>query len=84
MASPYVNICSPCAPKDCETDIYCGPPLPGSGIETGDSMVVAIQKLDNVLFTHFGAYTTTTTTTVAPTTTTTTTETPTTTTTTTI
>ena len=72
---PYVNLCPDnCQTKPCSEDIYCGPNLAGSGINTGDSIVVALQKLDQVILNNFGPLpTTTTTTTLIPTTTTTTT-----------
>ncbi len=61
---PYVNLCSDnCQPKPCSEDIYCGPNLAGSGINTGDSIVVALQKMDQVIFNNFGPLPTTTTTT---------------------
>lgn len=65
MPFPFVNLCTGCPPEaECETDVYCGPNLPGTGIVTGDSIVVCIQKIDNVLFIMNGPYTTTTTTTI--------------------
>lgn len=43
---PFLNLCQCPDPKECSTDIYCGPPLVNIGVETNDSIVVALQKID--------------------------------------
>lgn len=74
---PYINLCTGCPDTmKCSEDKYCGPNLPGTGILTNDSITVALQKIDQVIFSITGVSlvtTTTTTTTAAVTTTTTTT-----------
>lgn len=75
----------PCSNKSSSDDIsYVGPNLPGSGVQTCDSLTLAIQKLDNkliVLQNEIYRTTTTTTSSTSTSTTTTTTAPPTTTTT---
>jgi len=72
---PYINLCSGCPDTlKCSEDKYCGPNLPGTGILTNDSIIVALQKIDQAIFSITGVnLATTTTTTAAPTTSTTTT-----------
>lgn len=90
MSWPFIDLCKESSEDcgcsgECTCCSYQGPNLPASGIVTGDSIDVAIQKLDAVLFNVlYPNGTTTTTSTLTPTTTTTTTLTPTTTTTTTL
>jgi len=50
MSWPFINLCKTCPPAPkCETDIYCGPPLVNTGINTNDSIVVSLQKIDEAM-----------------------------------
>lgn len=67
MSFPYVNLCDGCPPNSkCSEDKYCGPNLPGTGILTNDSITVALQKIDAVIFSITNVVITTTTTTTTP------------------
>jgi len=71
MAWPFLNLC-PENPKETASCIYTGPALLWSGIENGDSLNVALQKIDSAMMACCSGTTTTTTTTIPVTTTTTT------------
>ncbi len=60
---PFLDLCKGegCEEEDCSCN-YTGPNLPATGINTGDTLDVALQKVDNVLFNILYPTTTTTTT----------------------
>jgi len=68
MAWPFVDLCT----EECNEENggccckYTGPNLPATGITPGDSLDIALQKIDAVLFNMLYPPTTTTTTTTIP------------------
>ena len=62
MAYPFIDLCPCPSTAKCSEDIYCGPPLVVTGINNGDTLVVALQKIEQALSNIVNPTTTTTTT----------------------